>query len=242
MEENLSLNIFVVTGLGKIVSDLFVSALQNQLDQQFQSAKIYPRFVNANDIIPILHDGRRIAEMLLHVVLSPDDKLPDILLIPCNSVHISTPQLKLTLDDSFVPIDYATISLIERDGRQGRFLILGTSTTVESSMYQNALRRLGFESVVLPPRAQASFDDFIFKELVNGEMTASHLHAFRDLESQYMRLLGAEHVILACTELCYLVQVFSTPLACEVDSLQALHNAGIERLQIILRDRSNYAN
>ena len=85
------------------------------------------------------------------------------------------------------------------------------------------------------------FDDFIFNELVDGKMDAMHLKALREQEHRYMKLLGADHVILACTELCYLVQVFSCPLACEIDSLQALHDAGIERLQAHIKEESAHA-
>lgn len=238
---NSSSNIFVATGLGNKVGDYFVSCLRNALGWQYPSARLIGRFVDADDIVPVLRDDRRVAEILLEVLLSPGYPVPDIVLIPCNSVHIASPYLKHAFGDRFVPIDEAVMSLIGRKGREGRFLILGTSTTVESGMYQEGLRHLGCESLVLPPEAQAEFDDFIFNNLVGGKMDSSHLNVLRELEHRHMELLGADHAILACTELCFLVQVFSRPLACEVDSLQALHDAGIERLQVHVKEESVHA-
>ena len=228
---NRSYTILVATGLGKAVGDLFVSDLGKHIDQQFPTHRLYARFVDVCDIVPVLRDSRKVADILLHALLSPRDPPPDIVLVPCNSVHIASPHLRHAFRDRFVPIDEAVMTLINREGRKGRFLILGTSTTVESGIYQEGLRRLGCESLVLPSEAQAEIDDFIFNDLVNGKMDASHLNILRDSEHRYMPLLNADHVILACTELCYLVQVFSRPLPCEVDSLRALHDAGIERLQ-----------
>lgn len=224
-------NILVATGLGNEVGDYFILCMRNSLSRQYPYVKLIARYVDVNDVLPHLQDGRRVAEILLEALLSPKYPVPDLVLIPCNSVHIASPYLERAFHNSFVPIDEAVISLIGRKERKGRFLILGTSTTVESGMYQEGLRSLGCESLVLPPDAQAEFDDFIFNDLVNGKMDASHLSTLREVEQRYMKLLGADHVILACTELCYLVQVYSHHLACEVDSLQALHDAGIERLQ-----------
>ena len=237
-----TIHVGIVTGLGEVASHHFASSFRDNSQKFRRTVLIVEHHVGAERVIPVLSHAQKIWKILQDALISRQQVSYELILIPCNSVHIATTYLKRVFGDSFVPIDEATISQIEYDGRQGRFLILGTNTTVGSDMYQGGLRRLGFESVVLPPSAQASFDDFIFKELVSGEMTSSHLHALRALELQYMELLGADHVILACTELCYLVQVFSCPLACEVDSLQALHNAGIERLQFLLRDDSNYAN
>lgn len=238
---NLFPSIFVATGLGNEVGGYFVSGLSNALARQFPSASLVARYVDVNDVLPYLRDDRKLAEILLEALLSPKCSVPDLILIPCNSVHIASPYLKQTFGDHFVPIDDAVMSLIGRKERKGRFLILGTSTTVESGMYQEGLRRMDCESLILPLDVQVNFDNFIFSDLVKGEMDASHLNTLRELEHLYMEKLGADHVILACTELCYLVQVFSHPLACEVDSLQALHDAGIERLQACAIEEAAHA-
>lgn len=237
-----SYNIFVATGLGKAVGNLFVANLQKIIDQQFPTVRIYSRFVDLCSILPVLRESRKVAEVLLHVLVSPQGPVHDLVLIPCNSVHIGSPYLKQILGDCFVPIDEAVISLIGREGIKARFLILGTSNTVESGMYQEGLRLLGCESVVLPLDAQEELDDFIFNDLVGGEMEPSHLCFLRKFECHYMEQMGADYVILACTELCYLVQVFSNLLVCEVDSLQALHDAAMERLKYCLNKELGLAH
>lgn len=241
IEMNSSSNILVATGLGNEVGDYFVLCLHNALERQYPSAQLVTRFVNVNDVLPVLRDDKRVAEVLLEALLSPKYPVPDLILIPCNSVHIASPYLKQTFGDHFVPIDESVMLLIGREKRKGRFLILGTGTTVGSGMYQEGLCRLGCESLILPPEAQAAFDDFIFNDLVNGKMNASHLNNLRELEHHHMEQSGADHVILACTELCYLVQVFSLHLACEVDSLQALHDAGLDRLQALMKEEPAHA-
>lgn len=53
--------------------------------------------------------------------------------------------------------------------------------------------------------------------------------------------LAADHVILACAELCYLVRVFSRPKSYEIDSLQALHDAGLSRLHYLMEGGLSHA-
>lgn len=226
-----AVNVFVATGLGYEVGDYFYSSLRSKLTNHSSIFRPFPRFVDANCVLPVLQDSKQIAKILLHSLLNPSCPLPSMVMIPCNTVHIATPHLKKVFGNRFFPIDEAVLELITRERKKGRFLILGTSTTVESCMYHNGLNRLACEAVTLPADAQKKLDHFIFNDLLKGPMSFSHLKELRDIELHYKNLLNADYVILACTELCYLVQMFSKPLDWEIDSMQALLDMGIERLQ-----------
>ncbi|MDP2816127.1 MAG: aspartate/glutamate racemase family protein [Rectinemataceae bacterium] len=199
------LRVGIVTGLGEEVGHYFAATFRDHSKKFCRGVLVVEHHVDAAYVIPVLSHEWKVRDILLDAI-TPQLRPPhELILIPCNSVHIASPYLKQTFGDHFIPIDEAVMSLISREGRKGRFLILGTSTTVKSGMYQEGLRRLGCESLVLPPEVQTEFDDFIFNDLVNGKMDASHLYALRKLEHRYMERLEADHAILACTELCYLV-------------------------------------
>jgi aspartate/glutamate racemase len=189
----------------------------------------------------VISDKIKTANHLLNALRPSTNYFSNLILIPCNSVHIASSQISQVFSNRFVPIDKAVFSMIHRESRRGRFLILGTTTTVEAGFYQEGLDRLGCEALTLPTDAQAKLDEFIFRELVYGPMNLGHLHVLRELESYFRQQLGADHVILACTELCYLVQVFSQPKSYEVDSLQALHVAGLLRLHYLMEGGLNHA-
>ncbi|MEI6705011.1 MAG: aspartate/glutamate racemase family protein, partial [Deltaproteobacteria bacterium] len=205
-------------------------------------SNIIVRYVEFMDIFPVLNDGRKVANVLLEALYWKQYSIPDIVLIPCNSIHIAYNYLTQAFGDRFIHINQAVITTIDQERRQGLFLILGTSTTINAGFYQEGLRQLGYGAISLPPEDQTWLDNFIFDELVRGTMNFGHLQTLRELEARYLRLLGVDHVILACTELCYLTRVFSKPEPYEVDSLQALHDAGLERLQYLFENRSNHAN
>ncbi|WP_411727554.1 aspartate/glutamate racemase family protein [Methyloglobulus sp.] len=231
----------LVTGLGSTVSSQFAECFKESLGLLFGVTVVTECFVDANHIIPILTNRIRVASIVLDALQSIGNPVPDLVLIPCNSVHIASPHLTQAFGDSFIPIDQAVLSMIRREHRHGRFLILGTTTTVEAGFYQEGLCRLGCEALTLPADAQAQLDEFIFRELVYGPMNPEHLQTLRELEFHFKHRLAADHVILACTELCYLVRVFSQPKSYEVDSLQALHDAGLSRLHYLMEGGLNHA-
>lgn len=154
----------IVTGLGEQVGQYFASSFRDHSKKCCRPVSIVEHHVAAECVIPVLPQVWKVLDILLDA-LTPQQRVSyELILIPCNSVHIASPYLKQSLGDRFLPIDEPVMSLLDREGRKGRFLILGTSTTVESGMYQEGLRRFGCESLVLPPEAQAEFDDFIFNE------------------------------------------------------------------------------
>lgn len=231
----------IVTGLGEEVGRYFLMKFTARSKNYCRGVFIVEHNVDADLVISRLGESESVGDILLNSLAPQMVEHYQFIMIPCNSVHVASRYLRQCFGNRLIEIDEAVIALLARDARKGRFLILGTSTTVESGMYQDGLHRMGCESLVLPPEAQADFDDFIFNNLVSGKMEMSHLRVLRELEHRYMKLLGADYAILACTELCYLVQVFSHPLALEVDSLQALLDAGIERLQALVREESVHA-
>lgn len=240
-----NIHVGIVTGLGVEVGAHFVSSFKDKTMKLSQEIIIAEYHIAAECILPALFSVKKTADILLDALaLYRSDlcDLCDLLLIPCNSVHIAAHRLTQTFGNRFLPIEKAVFSMIRREGRRGRFLILGTSTTIEAGFYQKGLHQLGYIALTLPAEAQTWLDGFIFNELVRGIMNIGHLQTLRKLESRYLRLLGADHVILACTELCYLTRVFSKSKSYEVNSLQALHDAGLERLQNLLETRSNHAN
>lgn len=234
-------SISIAQGLGPQAGELFALSLRTALNIRGLAADINLPWFDAAGVIGVLCDARQLAKMILSGLTTSPDRSSDVVLIPCNSVHVATPYIKESLGERFIPIDQAVIASILRAGLKGRFLILGTSATFQSGIYQNGLNLIGCESVGLPARVQIEFDQFIFNELVCGEMEEAHLHWFRLLESQYRYLLSADYVILACTELCYLVQMFSDALPWEVDSMQALGDAGIERVRQIPLTTASHA-
>lgn len=139
----------------------------------------------AQCVVPVLSSATKLGDILLEVFTLRQKVRPDLLLIPCNSVHIASTHLIQAFGDRFVPIDEAVFSMILREGRRGRFLILGTITTVEAGFYQEGLCRLGCEAITLPADAQTMIDDFIFRDLVYGPMNHGHLHILRELESLF---------------------------------------------------------
>ena len=223
-------SVSVAQGLGVETGYLFARTFRAALKAHGIVSDFTLPYIDAAVIVRALSDAKRVANVLLDALLSAPHESADLVLIPCNSVHVANPYLGDVFGARFVSIDQAVMASIRRMGRKGRFLILGTSTTIQSGIYQKGLDSLGCDSVSLPQGIQERFDSFIFNELVAGRMRAMHLLRLRKLELHYKNALAVDYVILACTELCYLVQVFSEALPWEIDSMQALGVAGVDYL------------
>ncbi|MCI0564694.1 MAG: hypothetical protein MN733_40010, partial [Nitrososphaera sp.] len=114
----------LVTGLGAAVGSHFAACIRESADSLFHSIIVTECFVDANRIIPVLSENTKVARLLLKAL---GNHVPDLVLIPCNAVHVASSQISHVFGDRFIPIDEAVFAMIHREDRQGRFLILGTA-------------------------------------------------------------------------------------------------------------------
>ena len=150
----------------------------------------------------------------------------DLIVIPCNTVHVFIEELR---NVSKTPI----LSIIEETAKKcvessfKRVGILGSTTTTKSELYQKELRKQSINTICLNEGNQKIVTHIIIKIIglkSNNKDKEKLLQIIQDMKNQ-----GAEAVILGCTDLFLLVKDEESVLPI-IDSTSVLEEAVINKL------------
>ena len=138
-------------------------------------------------------------------------------LIACNTLHLVFDEIQNQSPIPLISIVEATSESIEQQGMKTVGL-LGTALTMNSGIYRKKLETIGIETLVPSEEDKRFVDKVIRKELVPGVIKAKSKERFvRIIDT--LASLGAEGVILGCTEIPLLIsqgdchiQLFNTAL------------------------------
>lgn len=126
----------------------------------------------------------------------------EFLVMPCNSLHIFIEDIRKSVGIPVLSIVEETARFLREKGIS-KVGILATSTSLNSKLYEGALKREGIEQIVPDEFHQAKIGNVIRNIVV-------HRYANKDRQ-ELLRIIdafddaGAKEVILACTDLQLLV-------------------------------------
>ena len=124
-------------------------------------------------------------------------------LIACNTLHVVFDEIQNRSPIPLISIVDATIESIEQQGMKTVGL-LGTALTMNSGVYSKSLETRGIDTLVPSEEDKRFVDEVIRKELVLGVVKAKSRRRFVRIIDE-MASLGAEGVILGCTEIPLLI-------------------------------------
>lgn len=177
----------------------------------------------------LLHGGESVVPSLRRGVSFLKESGADFLVVPCNTVHLWIPGLAQDVGIELLSIVEANVSeLASRMPRGGPVAVLGTDATVDSRMYQDALRERGLEPVENTRPQQRALMQAIYD--VKLGIDKNRIHAAELLQDVIVDVeeKGALTIVLGCTELNLLAKycTFRVPV---VDSLDTLAKSTIVR-------------
>ena len=154
-----------------------------------------------------------------HAVL---DKLQERVSIPIINMVKSTAEYVSSQVAGPIPVNEHSNSLVQPE--KHIVGIMATSGTIKMELYQNACRQFDLEPVVPSPEKQELVMKMIYDGVKNGGPVS-----FEDFESVAGELqdMGAEKIILGCTELSVIRELFSLR-DFYVDAMQVLTDRAIE--------------
>ncbi|MDO8581830.1 MAG: amino acid racemase [bacterium] len=157
--------------------------------------------------------------LLAHGATALEQAGSSCLVIPCNTVHEFHPALsRITRVPIVNLIDVVVRAVLQR--KWHRVLLLATSRTIHTQLYQRALVPHGVDVQIPCVKEQRALDRLI-QGLLGDRRDPEHQAFLRSLVLQ----AGTEHIVLGCTDLQLLF-----PIADEViDSMSVLaeHTASI---------------
>ena len=136
----------------------------------------------------------------------------DFIVIPCNTVHEFYAQISRSVGVPVVNLIRVVAQEVQRRGWK-RVVLLATSRTVQTRLYQQALVKAGIE-IHVPSTAEQTELDLLIQGLLGNRKEDKHQ---RFLEQLVMRA-GAKNIVLGCTDL----QLLFPPSHTVIDSMATL--------------------
>lgn len=172
----------------------------------YYSAKCILYNVQYQEIKEIHKNGNweRAGEILGAAALTLQNAGADFIILATNTMHIVAPRIQEEIHIPFLHIAEATADKLLADNVKS-VALLGTRFTMEKDFYKNVLISRGIRVMIPSSEEVDNIHKIINKELIIGQMKDSSRKYFSNVITG-LKQLGAEGVILGCTEIGLLVK------------------------------------
>ncbi|QZA76630.1 aspartate/glutamate racemase family protein [Deefgea tanakiae] len=171
------------------------------------SAKVILLSVDFAEIAALQSTGQwdTAGEIMAHAAYSLQLAGADLIILCTNTMHKLTAEIEEKIDIPFLHIADATADAIKKAGIK-KVALLGTKFTMEQDFYRGRLSSLHQLEVITPNEAGRNrVHEIIYQELCQGIINESSRQEYIAIIQQLIKL-GAEGVILGCTEIAMLIQ------------------------------------
>lgn len=151
-----------------------------------------------------------VPDMIREAVLRLESAGADFVIAACNSIHRVYDAVSPGLPIPWISIVDPTLAEIRAQGL-ACVALLGTKFTMQLGFYDRILARNGVKAMMPSPAEQEDLNRIIYDELVYNIVREDSRHATLALINA-LRARGAAGVILACTELPFLITQAHTDL------------------------------
>jgi aspartate racemase len=128
----------------------------------------------------------------------------EILVICCNTMHLMADDIERATGLPLVHIADATAAAVKDRGVR-RVALLGTGYTMEKDFYRGRMvDRHGLEVLIPEPEDRKVVHDVIYEELCRGIVRPESRARYLEIVGR-LRVVGAEGLILGCTEIGMLI-------------------------------------
>jgi aspartate racemase len=189
----------------------------NEITQQclggVASARIAMESVNRQAYVEAVVDrGDEAAacDQILDAVRDVERAGADFVVISCNDVHRFVPAIAPQISIPFLHIAEPTAIEIKRRGLKNVSL-LGVRKTMEGDFYPEIFTRHGIATVIPDDAERTYIHDRIYHELVKNIFTQETREGYLSIVER-LSALGAEGVVLACTEIPLLLSADQIPV------------------------------
>jgi aspartate racemase len=134
----------------------------------------------------------------------------DVIAITANTMHKCAPAMLAALQIPLLHIVDPLVRRLADDGRK-RPLLLATRFTMEGRFFIERLEAPGLQPIVPSTEGRTELHRIIYEELCHGIVSTDAKQFARELVAD-AAALGADSVILGCTEICMVIQPGSVAL------------------------------
>ncbi|MFA4887293.1 MAG: amino acid racemase [Candidatus Nanoarchaeia archaeon] len=227
-----SVRIGIIGGLGPKTGFVFTEFINNTFvgKNDFQPDLLLLNLPVPDKVMKAIATGQRSEEMkqlLISAVKRLNQAEVDLIVIPCNSVHIFIEELR---KESQKPI----LSIIEESAKEcdkrkiQKVGLLASTNTIQQNLHSKALSKINIQTIIPEAEDQKTVSETIIK-IINNHSTNKDKEQLRIIIKKLITK-GAENILLACTDLQLILsqQDSDVPL---LDTMQILANSTLQILQ-----------
>ena len=195
----------ILGGMGPSASANFYQTLVTKCQQIYHAEQDedYPQMIINS--LPIhgfdekgQGDHEKILGQLLHGIHSLELAGADFLVMPCNTIHLFSPEINSKISIPLISLIDTTVDIVMASGIQN-IAILSSQETKDTGLYSNTLKSIGLYPIVTNDKEQAHLNDIIL-HVMGGTQNSDDSETISSIISS-MKANGAEGIILGCTEL-----------------------------------------
>ncbi|NNL79993.1 MAG: aspartate/glutamate racemase family protein [Flavobacteriaceae bacterium] len=191
-------------------SSLVYYQLLNELTNErlggFHSAKCIMESVDFAEIEALQHEDNwnRLSQLMIKAAQNLEQAGAQCIVLCTNTMHRCHKDIVKHTDIPFLHIAQATGEEIENMGIK-TVLLLGTKFTMEGDFFKDYLQnQFGIEVMIPAAKDREIVHNVIYNELVKGKILGHSREQFIEIIGK-AAMLGAEGVILGCTEIPLLI-------------------------------------
>ena len=171
----------------------------------FNSAKCLLYSVNFDEIekCQMSGDWQKSGEILRDAAISLKRGGADFVVLCTNTMHKVADIITKDLDLPFLHIAQATADVMKKENIT-KTALFGTRFTMQQDFYKSVLIDNGIDVIIPDEKDVALINNVIYNELCMGEIKQKSKQEFLRIIEQ-MKSLGAQSIILGCTEIGLLV-------------------------------------
>ena len=228
----------ILGGLGPMATAYFLQLLTQmsdaRTDQEHMEILLYskPSIPDRTDYITGKSEISPVEDMVM-----AGKKLremgADILAIPCITAHFFHQELERRIGFPIIHAIEETAFYLEEE-KVSRAGILATDGTIQSGLFQKALKQRGICPMIPDSESQKGIMEIIYQEIKAGKEVNMPLF-YQIAENLFDQ--GAEVILLACTELSLIKRDHSLPAGC-LDVMEVLARKAVQSCN---RVREEYA-
>lgn len=195
-------SIGIIGGMGPLATcDLMKKVIENtKADRDQSHIRLY---VDNNTNIPdrtaaILHGGQDPRPALTESATKLRAMGADLLIMPCNTAHYFVEDVRNAVDIPVLNMQQETAKMLQQQGITTA-AVLATDGTVQSGLYDRALKDVGITPVYPDGQEQKLVMSLIYDYVKAGKIFTD-LKKIHDMVD-HLQSQGAQGLILGCTEL-----------------------------------------
>jgi aspartate racemase len=219
----------VLGGMGPESTALFYRLLVKECQRQFNAKfdEDYPEILIYNlpipDPVSDIKNPEKIIGMMVETIKKMQSIGAEFIVMPCNTSHYFYGAVKERINLSFMNMLAVAAEKVKERGIK-KIGILATNTTIKYRLYDNELEKKGICTVI--PKNQELLNNIIYN-ILSGKKLQEDEIILRTIIDNLLSL-GAEAILLGCTDIPVLLNKEDYPDILFFDSLEILAESTIK--------------